>query len=434
MQIIIVLVMALVFASSTPAHAEGVYFSGQVGTTLLQDSDNKGAGINIINSYDPGLNVGGALGYQFNPNLRSEFEFLYKQNNLDTLTFKQSNFPSLNGLEVQGDGKARSFNFMFNGFWDFANRSAVTPYLMGGVGAALVSLENVKSGNTLVFDDTTATLAYQAGAGISVGLSSIVDFTLDYRFLGTSDPGFKDNTGAKFDSEIYSHNITAGIRIFLSQKSRVAHANRSMPKKFKLAKKKNPRYKIKKIRAKKLKKRKLKNTKARALLPPTTTKTVWKQKNGREDFSEAKKRLINLKGNIETCQNLPEKIEHCEPYTCKTPHHKFNVSFIHSISGVKDGKCQYEQTMPNNGLMTCNFSPWQRKQYAQLKQKLFSSKIFGNETPMEIRASFNMDSGGGTKSQSQDIKGKKIRLFGDKETEKLFNEAIENGNCIIDRY
>jgi opacity protein-like surface antigen len=433
MQIIIVLVVAFVFASAIPAHAEGVYFSGQVGTTLLQDSDNKGAGVNIINSYDPGLNVGGALGYQFNPNLRSEFEFLYKQNNLDTLTVNQSNFPSLNGLKVQGNGKARSFNFMLNGFLDLANRSAVTPYLMGGVGGALVSLDNVKSGNTLIVDDSAATLAYQAGAGISVGLSRNVDFTLDYRFFGTSDPGFKDSSGANFDSEVFSHNISAGIRIFLSQKSRVAHVKRSKPKKFKRANKKSPRNEFKKNEAKKLKKKKLKNKTARVLPPPTVSpKTVWKQKNGREDFGEARKRLISLKGNIDTCQNLAEKIELCEPYACEMSHPKLNAYVIHSISGVKDGKCQYEQTMPNNGLMACNFSPWQRKQFSGLKQKFFSSKTFEIETPMEMRASFNMDSEGGTKSQV--VKEKKNFLFDDKETEIMLNGAIKNGNCIIDRY
>ena len=159
------------------------------------------------------------------------------------------------------------------------------------------------------------------------------------------------------------------------------------------------------------------------------------QKIDRKDFGEAMGRLINLKERINTCQNLPGKIEHCAPYTCEMSHPLFDVFITrHSISGMKGGKCHYEQTMPNNGLMTCNFSSWQRKQYAQLKRDMFSGKTIENETSVEMEISYKMDSRGKTKSPSKIMK-EKISYKGDgKETELLFNEAIKNGNCVINKY
>jgi len=188
--------------------------------------------------------------------------------------------------------------------------------------------------------------------------------------------------------------------------------------------------------AKKLNKlKKLKNTKARFSPPRTASpKTGQRQKNDREDFGEAKGRLINLKGRINTCQNLPEKIEYCEPYTCEMSHpiiEKFVIG--HSISGMKDGKCHYERTMPNNGLMTCNFSAWQRKQYARLKRDMYSRKTIESETSVKMEASLKMDSMGKNNLQSKIMKKKTSYQLDGKETEKLFIEAIENGNCVINR-
>lgn len=186
--------------------------------------------------------------------------------------------------------------------------------------------------------------------------------------------------------------------------------------------------------------KKLKNLKARVLPPHTASfKTGQQQKNVHKDNSEAMERLINLKervnslsGRINTCQNLPENIEFCKPYTCKMSHSSFDSFVIsHSISGMVGNNCHYEQTMPNNVLMTCNFSPWQRKQYGRLKGDMFSGHIIKSEPSMEREASLKMGSMDKNKLQSRIMQEKTSYKSDGKKTEKLFNAAIENGNCVI---
>ena len=182
--------------------------------------------------------------------------------------------------------------------------------------------------------------------------------------------------------------------------------------------------------------KKLKNTKARVSLPGTASpKTVQQNKSDREDFSEARGRLINLKARVNTCQNLPQKIEHCETFTCQMSHSSSDSFVIrHSISGMAGNNCHYEQTMPNNGRMTCNFSPWQRKQYGRLKGDMFSGHIIKSEPSVEMESSLKMVSMEKNKLQSRVIKEKTNYKLDGNETEKLFNEAIENGNCVITGY
>ncbi len=220
--IVFALAFVFVVAINDAVHAEGVYFSGQGGVTFLEDADNKGGGVVIESNTKTGFNAGGAIGYKFNENFRAEVEASYKRNDLDTLRVTQSPLGFVTGTPVDTEGDITSRSVLANIIWDFVNSSQVTPYVMGGAGIANIDLNDVRVGSILFSDDDATVFAYQFGGGVEVAASKTVGFFLDYKLFGTSDPELKDSAGFDFESEVFSHNISAGIRIYLSPRERVA--------------------------------------------------------------------------------------------------------------------------------------------------------------------------------------------------------------------
>ena len=59
-------VLVLFFlASSAHASDREMYFSGNLGISLLSDANNDQVGVVLESGYDPGFNAGGAIGYDF---------------------------------------------------------------------------------------------------------------------------------------------------------------------------------------------------------------------------------------------------------------------------------------------------------------------------------------------------------------------------------
>lgn len=115
--------------------------------------------------FDSGLALGLALGYKFGQ-ARVEGEVAYQKNDIDDVT--SSTGVRLSALgPFSGDAKATSL--LLNGYYDFANDSAFTPYLTAGLGFAKVKvgldLTGVGGGVT---SDSDTVFAYQIGAGIGI--------------------------------------------------------------------------------------------------------------------------------------------------------------------------------------------------------------------------------------------------------------------------
>ncbi len=163
-------------------------------------------------------------------------------------------------------------------------------------------------------------------------------------------------------------------------------------------------------------------------------KTNQQQKKDVKDFGKAMERLINPKGRINTCQKLADKIEQCMPFSCEMSHPLFGIFIVNNtISGMKNGKCHYEQTMPSDGLMTCNFSVEQRKQFAQLHRDMFSGKTIETNFSGKMEASIDIDSSGKTQSKSKITKNESYKVDG-KETKNIMDDALKNGDCVITGY
>lgn len=212
--------IALVFIA-TPAQAqdeggfklpcciEGMYASGNVGVTLLRDSDFSFFGVDVAQtSHDPGFNIGGALGYDFG-RFRAEFEIAYRQARYEHFGI---------GAVVPGcpcagddDDDVSAISFMVNGFYDVHyDDSPLVPYLGVGVGAASVRLdENVD------IDSTDVVFAYQVMAGIGYRLNPKLTLTAGYRYFDTADPEYSVNVapGGLLKAPFSSHEFILGARV-----------------------------------------------------------------------------------------------------------------------------------------------------------------------------------------------------------------------------
>jgi hypothetical protein len=78
-------------------------------------------------------------------------------------------------------------------------------------------------------------------------------------------------------------------------------------------------------------------------------------------------------------------LEECKPATQEMPHPLMpNVMIKHTVTGEKDGKCAYTQSMPGNMSMECAFTPETRKGMAdQLRWMAKDSRVSGStKAPM----------------------------------------------------
>ena len=151
----------------------------------------------------------------FIPQIRVEGEVAYRSNGVNKITESPAAFPCFS-TGCGGTGHIDSLAFMANGYYDFLNSSAFTPYIGGGIGGAEVYGHKV--GITSPFNFTFSAhdweFAYQGIAGVRYNLNPNWDIHLDYRYFATLDPKFTINFfGTKFNqsTQYHTHNIMLGI-------------------------------------------------------------------------------------------------------------------------------------------------------------------------------------------------------------------------------
>lgn len=205
---------AFAFLASVQAEAaDNYYVSGHVGGSWFGGSESTGGGLSIENDFDMGYALAGAIGYRFGNGFRAEGEISYRQADIDTFNSVSAGGTSITlGDGLAGDGDVSAFGFMANGAYDFNTGNAFTPYLMGGLGFANVSVNNAKVVNVLLADDSDVVFAYQIGAGVSYRFSDKMSVDASYRFMGTADPKFTDSAGGEFESELTTHTVMIGLR------------------------------------------------------------------------------------------------------------------------------------------------------------------------------------------------------------------------------
>ena len=133
--------------------------------------------------FDNGWIFGAAVGTTLN-NFRVEGEFEYRTSDFTLMDEEDT---------------LKTISLMANGYYDFNNDSAFTPFVGAGVGWARHDVDDAN------WDDSG--FAYQGTIGVAWGFRDSMNLDLAYRYFTTIDPEF-ENT----EIDYASHNITAGLR------------------------------------------------------------------------------------------------------------------------------------------------------------------------------------------------------------------------------
>ena len=164
---------------------------------------------------DLGFGVDVSAGYAglFIPEFRVEGEINYHSNQINSVTSSFLPPPHTFGAT----GSIDAIGLMLNGYYDFLNSSAWTPYIGGGVGAAHVAVSDAgipASGFPRVSGGDWQ-FAYQGIAGVRYSFTPNLSASLDYRYFATTDPKFTFHTpiGAiTAKTEYRTHNIMLGVQ------------------------------------------------------------------------------------------------------------------------------------------------------------------------------------------------------------------------------
>lgn len=101
---------------------------------------------------------------------------------------------------------------MGNVYYDIRTNSNYTPYIGAGIGGARIGFDKSNGFSTTKSSDNQ--FAYQFMTGVSYTPDSMpnTDWSLGYRYLGTSGPSYKTTTGKVSFDNINESNIELGLR------------------------------------------------------------------------------------------------------------------------------------------------------------------------------------------------------------------------------
>ncbi|HEY3308888.1 MAG TPA: outer membrane beta-barrel protein [Desulfuromonadaceae bacterium] len=216
------IILAIPVACLAMPARPGGYIAGFVGVTIPGQADittndfSTGRFFNNRVEYDPGFSIGGTGGYDFGY-VRLEGELSYKQAEIhrDTDLADGFRFGNVNG-------STGALAMMANLFFDMHNASQITPYLGGGIGFANLYQSNTygtdNRGGTidrvlLYPSDSTTVFAYQAGAGLEIGLNRNLSIDLGYRYFATGKGTLDRDPTTEIELDFESHNANIGIRM-----------------------------------------------------------------------------------------------------------------------------------------------------------------------------------------------------------------------------
>lgn len=143
----------------------GFYLRGDAGWSFLQWGED-----------DNALTVGGGVGYQFNPYLRSDVRVDWSGN-----------------YNVGPDANLNMTTALGNLYVDIPNDSILTPYVGAGAGYGWANIDG---------EEDKSGLAYSLMAGVSVDLSQSLEADFGYRYRELMDDG--ENPA--------DHSVLGGLR------------------------------------------------------------------------------------------------------------------------------------------------------------------------------------------------------------------------------
>ncbi len=184
--------VVFVFAAGVQAQTQDPklwYVSIGAGGAWYQDLKLNGAIVGTA-SMDTGFTVNGAIGrYLDNERvIRLEAEAIYDR----------ADFSNIDGPKAGGN--LSNVGLMFNLLYDIKTNSSWVPYLGGGIGYSLVSVDNLSLGGPTLIDDSAGTFSWQFKAGIAYQFNPSMAVTLGYRYYATDNVSFDSKVGGSVNT------------------------------------------------------------------------------------------------------------------------------------------------------------------------------------------------------------------------------------------
>lgn len=156
------------------------FFPAVIPSPAARDLDDSGYGLSF------------AFGRRHSRTLRSEIEVAFRSNDISTIAGPVPLIPTVDPEPIR-DGSVSATSLMKNFIIDLDNGTRFTPYFGAGLGLSYIDVEfgeAFSSSGEATFQDDQTLFSYQAIAGVATQISSIADFIVEYRFLGTSEVEF----------------------------------------------------------------------------------------------------------------------------------------------------------------------------------------------------------------------------------------------------
>jgi opacity protein-like surface antigen len=192
----------------------GIYVDLSGGLNILESTgiDVAGGAATVDNDYDVGYAAYSTFGYDYGRvwkygGLRSEIEFSYRENDIDTL--------SIGGVSNPGSrGDVMTYGVMVNGLHDFQTGTAFRPYVGGGIGYAWSKADGIGVPSLTVVDDEGSDFAWQLVMGVGYELTDNATIGVDYRYFDTSANVTTTPAAGQTGNEVdlQSHSFSIGIR------------------------------------------------------------------------------------------------------------------------------------------------------------------------------------------------------------------------------
>lgn len=195
----------LSLAIATQAQAQGTklwYAAGGVGGSFIGDRSLSGAATGEL-SMDTGFtgNVGIGRYFDDTQSLKVEGEFIYSQGAIN------------NNGTVKADGDLSYATFMVNLMYDVRTGTPWVPYLGGGLGSSLVTLDNYSVAGATIANDDAWAFTWQFKAGLAYQFNPSMALTVQYRLLGTDNLSWGATGGGTISSDTaIVQNAEVGFR------------------------------------------------------------------------------------------------------------------------------------------------------------------------------------------------------------------------------
>ena len=201
-----------------PPETGGVYAGIFAGVTFPSDIKGQYYGSTDLEiDADTGFIVGGVLGTSITPNLRGEFELSYAQNDVDDECLVANSFGGWCDDDNDSiDGDLGTLFLLGNVWYDF-HFAGISPYIGGGVGAAIVMPDlTLYDDDDYEWSENRLSAAGQLGVGFIWGFSDNMALDIGYRAKAVLGGTFSDgdaceNACSAEDITYVLHTVQLGL-------------------------------------------------------------------------------------------------------------------------------------------------------------------------------------------------------------------------------